>query len=48
MPMESKNIEISTSISLEVRIFCCETGMLTLDPKWLSSKVIIKGTELKM
>ena len=46
--MESKNIEIFTSISLEVRLFCCETGMLTLDPKWLSSKVIIKGTELKM
>ena len=39
-PAESKHIEISTSVSLEVQLFCCETGMLTLDAKWLPSKFI--------
>ena len=33
---ESKNIEISTPISLEVWLFWCEKDMLFLDPKWLA------------
>ena len=42
------NIEISTSISLEVWLFWCGTDMFSIDPKWLLSKVIIKSTGLKM
>ena len=45
---ESKNIEISAPISLEVWLFWCATGMFSLDPKWLPSKLMIKSLGLKM
>ena len=45
---EPKNSEISALISLEVWLFWCEIGMFSLDPKWLSSKLIIKSTGLKV
>ena len=45
---EPKNIEIFPSISLEVRQFRCEAGMLSLDLKWVLSKLILKSTGLKM
>ena len=43
-----KNIEISTPIALEVWWFWCEADMLSLDPKWLPSKPVLKRTELKI
>ena len=45
---EATNIEIYTTIFLEVWLLWCETGMLSLDPKWLPSKLIIKCTELNI
>ena len=39
---------ISAPISLEVLLFWCETGMFSLNPKWLPSKLIIKSMGLKM
>ena len=41
-----ENIEISAPISLAIWRFCWETGMLSLDPKWLSFKLKIKSTGL--
>ena len=45
---KSKNTEISTPILLEVWLFWCETKMLSLYPKWLPSKLIMKSTGFKM
>ena len=45
---EPKNIEISPSISLEVRQFRFEARILSLDLKWVYSKLILKSAELKM
>ena len=43
-----ETIEISAPISLEVLQFWCETDMFSLNPKWLSSKLIIKSMGLNM
>ena len=45
---EPANIEIFTPIALDVWLFWCETGMFSLDPKWLPSKFTIKSRRLKM
>ena len=45
---DSKNAKISTPTSLEIWLFCCETGMLSIYLKWLPSKLIIKSTGFKI
>ena len=42
---KSKNIEISL---VEVWLFWCETGTLSLNPKCHPAKLLIKCTGLKM
>ena len=45
--IESKNIEISTPISLEVWLFCCGNCMLFPNPEWLPAKTVMENRELK-
>ena len=45
---EPENIEISTPISWQVWLFWCEADMVSLNPKRLPSKLIIKSAGLKM
>ena len=45
--MESKNIEISTPISLKVWLFCCGNCMLFPNPEWLPAKIVMENRELK-
>ena len=46
-PRSLQTLRYLTSIFLRGWLFCCETGMLSLDPKGLSSKLIIRSTGLK-
>lgn len=43
---EPEHMEISTLISLEVWLFCCETSMLFHNLKWLPPKLVIKSMGL--
>ena len=45
---EPKNIKILTPIFVEIWLFWYETGVLSLDPKWLPSEHTINSTGLKM
>ena len=45
---QGRYIEVYIPISLEVCVLWSETGMHSLDPKWLPSKLIIESTELKL